>query len=70
MKILEENEKKNPYLITLWWGLDGLRLNEDGTIEMVTRAAKIRPEIKNNRKQHRYLTIPTDVFSKIVIECG
>lgn len=26
--------------ITLWWGLDGLRLNEDGTMEWVSRKKK------------------------------
>ncbi len=26
--------------ITLWWGLDGLKLNEDGTMELVSRKKK------------------------------
>lgn len=30
--------------ITLWWGLDGLRLNEDGTLEWISRKkCKQRP---------------------------
>ena len=30
--------------ITLWWGLDGLRLNEDGTMEWVSRKRKQPPK--------------------------
>ena len=37
--ILELLEERPPQdrTITLWWGLDGLRLNEDGSIELVSR---------------------------------
>lgn len=35
-------ESRNPIdkSITLWWGLDGLRLNEDGSIENIHRSNK------------------------------
>lgn len=31
------NQKPVDQTIILWWGLDGLRLNEDGTLEWITR---------------------------------
>lgn len=36
---LEIEESKEPIdaVIVLWWGLDGLRLNEDGTMEWISR---------------------------------
>ena len=39
---LDKNQTKHPTdkTITLWWGLDGLRLNEDGTMEWVSRKKK------------------------------
>ncbi len=39
LEILENLEPING-AITLWWGLDGLRLNEDGTTEWVSRRKK------------------------------
>lgn len=36
IKILNTKES-NDKTITLWWGLDGLRLNEDGSIEWISR---------------------------------
>lgn len=44
LKILEEKENEEPYLITLWWGFDGLRLNDDGTMEWISRRPKLKPE--------------------------
>lgn len=35
-----ENIVPTDKTITLWWGLDGLRLNEDGTMEWVSRKKK------------------------------
>lgn len=35
-----ESMKPIDKTITLWWGLDGLRLNEDGTTEWVSRKKK------------------------------
>lgn len=37
LKLQEEREKQEPYLITLWWGFDGLRLNADGSTEWISR---------------------------------
>lgn len=36
---LEIQETKQPvsHVITLWWGLDGLQLNEDGSTEWISR---------------------------------
>lgn len=31
--------------ITLWWGFDGLRLNEDGTLEWVNRKPKKKVDL-------------------------
>ena len=36
LDILEQQEPVDQTII-LWWGLDGLRLNEDGTLEWVNR---------------------------------
>lgn len=36
LDILEQREPMGQTII-LWWGLDGLRLNEDGTLEWVSR---------------------------------
>ena len=36
LDILEHQEPVNQTII-LWWGLDGLRLNENGTMELVNR---------------------------------
>lgn len=33
-------ERREQYLIVLWWGYDGLRLNEDGTTEWISRKPK------------------------------
>lgn len=40
VKILDERDKEPAYIITLWLGLDGLRMNEDGTFEWVSRKMK------------------------------
>lgn len=37
LNLLEEREREGPYIITLWLGFDGLRLNADGTTEWVSR---------------------------------
>lgn len=36
LKILEEQEPVEKIVI-LWWGLDGLRMNEDGSLEWISR---------------------------------
>lgn len=42
LKILEEQEPFE-YELVLWWGLDGLRLNKDGTTEWISRRKKTAP---------------------------
>lgn len=34
-------------IIVLWWGLDGLRLDEDGSLEWISREKKPKPEPVN-----------------------
>lgn len=45
LEILEAREPVNK-TITLWWGLDGLRLNEDGTSKWISRE-KPKPVLEN-----------------------
>lgn len=40
------NQKPVDQTIILWWGLDGLRLNENGTLEWITRKKKCRSPLK------------------------
>lgn len=40
LSILEEQENREPYIITLWWGLDGCRLNDAGEVEWISRRKK------------------------------
>lgn len=37
LELQEEKEKREQYEIVLWWGLDGLKLNNDGTSEWISR---------------------------------
>lgn len=37
LEIQEEKEKQEAYEIVLWWGLDGLKLRDDGTTEWISR---------------------------------
>lgn len=37
LDLMEQREKEEPYIITLWLGLDGLQLNEDGSTEWISR---------------------------------
>lgn len=43
LQILEE-QKPFEYELVLWWGLDGIRLNKDGTTEWISRKKKIESE--------------------------
>lgn len=42
LKLADQSEQ---YLIVLWWGFDGLRLNEDGTAEWISRKPAPPPQI-------------------------
>lgn len=37
LSLQAEKESREPYLLILWWGFDGLRLNEDGTTGWISR---------------------------------
>lgn len=37
--------RRERYVIVLWWGHDGLRLNEDGTTEWISRKPEPPPQI-------------------------
>lgn len=39
-EILEQRENSEKYVCILWWGLDGLRMNEDGSLEWVSKRKK------------------------------
>lgn len=55
LDILEQQEPVDQTII-LWWGLDGLRLNEDGTLEWVSRR-KPRP-VQEDVFYHPLQSIP------------
>lgn len=38
--IQKEAESQEPYILTLWWGIDGLKLKEDGTTEWIRKAER------------------------------
>lgn len=44
-EFLKIADKSDKYLIVLWWGFDGLRLNEDGTAEWISRKPAPPPQI-------------------------
>lgn len=50
----DEKERQNLPCVTLWWGLDGLRLNRDGTTEWICKKPK---------KAEKYWTGPDLVHS-------
>lgn len=47
IQILMERESRPPYQIVLWAGLDGLRLNNDGTSEWIRKDME-KPKPKND----------------------
>lgn len=65
LSILEEQENREPYIITLWWGLDGVRLNDAGEVEWISRRKKPKAnysydEVSNTACfHHPWLTYPT-----------
>lgn len=40
LDIVSERENKNDYKLTLWLGIDGLQLNDDGTTQWIKRVQK------------------------------
>lgn len=61
LDILEKQEPIGKTII-LWWGLDGLRLNEDGTLEWISRK-KQKPDMQGTPDPY---VIPTGLFSNNV----
>lgn len=54
-EILHEKElKKEPSIIILWWGLEGIQLNEDGSLQWVK---KRKPEQPKNKTQNDILAL-------------
>lgn len=43
-QILKERESQEPYVIILWWGFDGLRINKDNSLEWVKQTAQRKHE--------------------------
>lgn len=66
LKLQEEREKQEPYLITLWWGFDGLRLNADGSTEWISR----RKEPKAATPRHGFSALPKSCFEDLSNNCG
>lgn len=73
---LEILEKQEPVeqIIVLWWGLDGLRLNEDGTMEWISR--KKPPETvfyqpcQSIQTRKGFSAIPPEAFSMMCNVAG
>lgn len=59
-EILEILETMEPIdkTITLWWGFDGIRLSEDGTMKWVSR----RKKPVENQVHHPFQSIPPEAF--------
>jgi hypothetical protein len=57
-----ENQETVDQTIILWWGLDGLRLNEDGTMKWVSRR-KPKPVQENIFFQSCQSIIPTPKYN-------
>lgn len=55
LDILEHQEPVNQTII-LWWGLDGLRLNEDGELEWISR--KTPKPVNQNVSYHPCQSVP------------
>lgn len=62
-----EAESSEPYVLILWWGLDGLRLNKDGTTEWISRK---KPESISHSHAGRFCTIPKSVFDAVSKQSG
>ncbi len=68
LSILEEQENQEPYIITLWWGLDGCRLNDAGEVEWISRREKPKVNYSFNAVHNTicfsspYLTYPVGSY--------
>lgn len=66
LEVLEQ-QKTIERTIILWWGLDGLRLNEDGTLEWISRK---KQNIEENSQKGRFCIIPQGIFDSLAHEQG
>lgn len=60
LEIQEEQEKQEKYHITLWWGLDGLQLYDDGTTRWISRR-KQEPVNQNISYTPCQCTLPQEI---------
>lgn len=67
VKILQDKAEKEEYVITLWLGLEGLRIGKDGTLEWVNRGLTYKWESVFDPGRYtevltpQYITMPTDI---------
>ena len=66
LKIEEEKERREPYIITLWLGLDGLRINEDGSYEWVDRRPKKQESALSNSDHNENLSVDDIIRIKLL----
>lgn len=62
VKILQEREVKETYTIILWIGLDGLRINDDGILEWITKKEK-------EKKENNITPIRQDLLEQYIQQC-
>lgn len=66
IRIWSEMEDSEPYSITLWWKLDGLRINHDGTTQWISRKIKPCNGIVNNPVNYSLATQCTASLNPIM----
>lgn len=73
IRILEE-QKRADQRITLWWGVNGIRLNDDGTIEWVKRTSIAENSAlhknQTNKTRLKIPPMPRDMFEELVETSG
>lgn len=67
LKIIEAKKKEPKYIITLWIGLDGLRMNEDETLEWVSRAKK-ESESPQDKVVTGRQSVPTPIYPSYIYQ--
>lgn len=62
LKIMEDAERnREKHQIVLWLGLDGLRLNDDGTTEWISRRKKETEQEKTGKFIPQFPLLPTPI---------
>lgn len=65
LEIEQEKESRTPYEITLWFGLDGVRLKADGTIDEISRRKKetVAPvHVNNENLKNNLVAEPSQIY--------